>query len=198
MKICSNCKKRKINTEFYTTYTTCKPCTSRHRILNPTPTKTRGTLQYFKAQTWSNLNCRTINGSSPQWGHPNIKRFLEKGVRLEINKEDFYEWCSKHEKLILSLYTENSSPSIDRIDSNLHYSLDNIRVIPWRENQLLGIKAHVLKHSKPIIGTNIRTNEVVTFPSRCAANREGFLSSSILKCIKGECSQHKGYTWSEL
>jgi len=198
MKMCLCCKENKRDAEFYPTYSTCKTCTRKHRKLNPTPSKTRGTLQYFKTQTWSNINCRAINGSSPQWSHPNIRRFLEKGVRLEISKDEFYKWCDLHEKEILSLYTDTSSPSVDRIDSNLHYSLDNIRIIPWKENQILGVNSHVLKNSKPVKGVNVETKEQITFTSRCAAQREGFSSHHILSCIKGERKTHANYIWSEL
>jgi len=48
-----------------------------------------------------------------------------------------------------------------------------------------------------IIGTNIKTNEVVEFIGAKALNAGGFAHSAVYMCINGLRKSHKGYTWAK-
>lgn len=96
---------------------------------------TWGTLEYFKRYTWKSINKRTINGNQ---SHMLYKKgnesYLKKQIRLEFSKSEFDRFCDENRLLILSLYNNNLTPSIDRIDSTKHYSLDNIRIVELSQN----------------------------------------------------------------
>jgi hypothetical protein len=98
---------------------------------NGNAARRRGTLAYFKSNTWGNLQQRTVNGSSP---NPHNKSYLDKNIKLEMTKNDFYCWCDGQVDNIMLLYRQNKTPSIDRIDNNGNYSLDNIQILGLQDN----------------------------------------------------------------
>ena len=53
----------------------------------------------------------------------------------------------------------------------------------------------IAKYAKPVIATNIKTNETLCFRSIGSAKEKGFLPSSIVACCKGKKHTHKGYIW---
>lgn len=138
--------------------------------------KTRGTLEYFKSQSWGSMNCRAINGTNFQERNVSYRR---KGIRLEMTKATFYEFCDTQKELILSYYRQGDTPSIDRVDNNGHYCLGNIRVISLRENiRLASIEPANLKariagrmktNYKRIKAYDTRKRYTAFFRSRMAA-----------------------------
>lgn len=101
----------------------------------------RGTWRQFCEDRWGRLNRRTVNGNNPDWGSRSSRYYLERGVRLEMSYSEFRDWCESQASIIEHLYRESHDnndlgirPSIDRIVSARHYSLDNIQVVTWREN----------------------------------------------------------------
>lgn len=51
-------------------------------------------------------------------------------VYIRFTRPEFKAWCLERENLILNL----KRPSIDRIDSKLDYTLDNIQILELEEN----------------------------------------------------------------
>jgi len=95
---------------------------------------TWGTIEYFKRYTWKGLNRRTVNGSSPQFKNKANASYFKKGIRLEITKSELDAFCEANKQLILELYEKGTIPTIDRINSNDHYRLDNIRILSRSDN----------------------------------------------------------------
>jgi hypothetical protein len=100
-----------------------------------------GTWRCFFYRTWGGINARTTNGSNPRPDIPNIRRYLDKGIRLEMTREEYRSWCESQADLIARMYAEAEAkgdpmlrPSIDRIDSDGHYALGNVQVISRRDN----------------------------------------------------------------
>ena len=64
-----------------------------------------------------------------------------------------------------------------------------------------GLKGKLLNNastSKPIVGTNIKTGEVIHFQSTKEAERHGFDASNIAKCASDKYPMYKtskGYSW---
>lgn len=93
--------------------------------------KKRGTIEYFKCLTWGNINKRTINGYAKLTGGETYKR---KGTMLLMSKDEFYIWCDQQWSIIKKIYESNGTPSIDRIDNDGHYSIDNIQILEHSDN----------------------------------------------------------------
>lgn len=97
---------------------------------------TRGTLEYFMRYTWKEMNRRTVNGQAANTPHNRIKNasYFRKGIMLLISREEFRNFCTDNWDTIKLLYESGKTPSIDRIDSNGHYELGNIRILDKRDN----------------------------------------------------------------
>jgi hypothetical protein len=95
--------------------------------------KVRGTLEYFKCQTWGNIKRRTVN-SKEFINFDRFKTYKNKGIELRMSKQEFYAWVDFVWPQIEALYQLGLTPSIDRIDNDGHYQLDNIQILELREN----------------------------------------------------------------
>jgi hypothetical protein len=80
------------------------------------------------------------NMQSRVTGVQKLKQHLYLGKSL-LNRDDFYAWADsslEFKKLFaeweLSNYTRTLTPSVDRIDSDLGYSLENMRWVTFSEN----------------------------------------------------------------
>lgn len=79
----------------------------------------------FIHTTWTNINTRC---GLYKRDTPKNKCYI--GISIEFSRKEFKLWCVKQETYILSL----KRPSIDRIDVNKNYALDNIRIIELSDN----------------------------------------------------------------
>lgn len=103
--------------------------------------ETKGTLQYFKKYRWKDLNKRTINGTqSHRLSRPSNVTYRRKQIKLLISKEEFKSFCDANKDLIMEIYASEDVPSIDRIDNDGHYSIENIRILPLSLNRARVIK----------------------------------------------------------
>src|SRR5581483_455655 len=56
----------------------------------------RRTPKGWAVKTWNKLNQRTVNGTMPNWKNRACRHYLAKGVRLEMQKQEFYAWVEKN------------------------------------------------------------------------------------------------------
>lgn len=94
------------------------------------PSRLKGTLAYFKRTRWKHLNTRCKNGAYPD----KTRSHYKKGILLKMTKLQFYKFCDENHQKIINLYIEGKTPSLDRIDSSKHYSLNNIQILELNEN----------------------------------------------------------------
>jgi hypothetical protein len=199
-KRCTKCKTHK-NTKDFTLDNSrsdklnpwCKSCAkiAKKKCFS----RIRGTIQYFKSCAWAGLNSRTINGMYPNYGCKRASFYFKKGIMLLFTKEEFYSWCDKHKNRILQLYKNKESPSVDRKNPTLHYSIDNIRVIPLEKNfELARQRSGMLKAVK-IRAIHIETKQRITFKSIRDAVKAGFHYRTIQNCLHGRGKTHRNYRW---
>lgn len=87
---------------------------------------------------WNTINQRTINGKYAN--QPSVTRnpqnmsYFKKNIRIDVSQEDFFDFCSDNEQKILQMMVDGLRPSIDRIDVDGHYTLENIQIISLAEN----------------------------------------------------------------
>lgn len=148
------------------------------------PSEKRGTLEYFKLKYWTTLNQRTINGAHPVHSRRNL-RYMEKGIRLEITREEFFAWVDANWPTIEAIYAYGT-PSIDRKDAAGHYTLDNMQILELRENA-------GKDRRRPLIMTTPGGNERRYTCAR-AAIADGFDAQLISRAAhKG--IRHRGCHW---
>ena len=92
------------------------------------------TIDGFTRRVWNSLRSRTINGR-PNWSNPADRWYLERGIRLEITRDELKVFIAANGASIQAIWDAGDVlPSIDRIDPNGHYNLDNIRIISLSEH----------------------------------------------------------------
>lgn len=89
--------------------------------------KSRTLIGTFIHNKWTNMNLRA--GKYRHLGNKHKNKVYE-NIKVSMTQPEFKNWCLDNKELILSL----NKPSLDRIDSNKDYSLDNIQVISLIEN----------------------------------------------------------------
>lgn len=159
-------------------------------------------VERFKKNTWHRMNSRTINGSSPDYKSPFNRRYLDRGIRLEMSREQFYRWCERDDnKLILiDLHRKGLTPTIDRKDDDGHYCVTNIRIVDWSTNSRDGGKKGGDKTaaltSRAIKGVSLSDPaKVVHFASSYDAARNGFNQGNVTSCLTGKRKSAGGYQW---
>lgn len=126
-KTCTICKIEKPLTEFHRNCKSpdghlhqCKPC-----ILKKNKTLYNTDLEYRLGKLWTTLLQRigNKNGKNPSYA----------SVQLQMTKNEFLTWgVPKFAQFIKE--NPDAKPSIDRKNSDLHYSIDNLQILAWGEN----------------------------------------------------------------
>ena len=121
-------------------------------------------------------------------------------------KKEFSEWMYKqenfnkiYEEWKYKDYKKDLVPSVDRIDDYKGYSLDNIKLVTFRENYK---KSHEdrkkginNKQSKIVLQYDLKGNFIKEWYSISEAERNGFNRGAISRCCKNFLKKHRGYIW---
>jgi hypothetical protein len=128
----------------------CKECKNAKQRLNRNQKGDIYTKKYEKTKkgylmrTYRNMLFR-VTGVLKKKAH------LYEGLEI-LDKDEFYAWslADKNFNKLFEIYEETNythalSPSIDRVDSNFGYTLDNMRWLTHSENSILGSQSHKRK-----------------------------------------------------
>ena len=119
------------------------------------------------------------------------------GTSYSLNQ--LTEWVVKQKKYHImwkkwkeSGYKNNLSPSIDRIDNQKGYSLDNIQLMTWKENNTKGR----LEYSKKIIQKDKNGNILKVWQSAAIAQKHlGIWAQNISHVANKIRNYAGGYKW---
>ena len=143
MKICKDCKKEKELSEFYPRQGDCKNC-YKTRVKRNRKQKLEYYRQYDKYRQRYSINRiyghRYSMMKMSVQGRNAHKRSVE-GKEL-CSRKEYNDWCKKNEKDFLILYKRwkrggferKLAPSIDRINNDKGYTIDNIQWLTQSEN----------------------------------------------------------------
>ena len=110
--------------------------------------------------------------NSRRRGHVNPSYTLNQLREWAFSQPIFHKLFNKW---VESDYQKTTIPSFDRLDDYKPYSLDNIQITTWAENDKKGradMKNGINnKQSKSVVGTNKGTGEKIEFPSQNIAAR---------------------------
>lgn len=150
------------------------------------PSMRRGTREYVKSHYWSTMNQRCVNGKYIQDTERN-NAYLRKGVEILLTKEEFCAWVDDNWACFDRIYSEGSTPSIDRKDPSKGYEPSNMQVIDLRENMR---KDRV----KPVIGTCLKTRTKKRYASGVDTEVDGFCRKGVSRAVATR-GCHKGWFW---
>lgn len=130
----------------------CKLCVNerqkerRHLSGDAETKKYEKTFNGYLMRTYRNMTSR-VKGIVKKKAH------LYQGLEI-LDKETFYEWAKAdteyqrlYEEWTASGYEYRLAPSIDRIDSSIGYTIDNIRWLPHWLNSKLGNESRRAKEN---------------------------------------------------
>lgn len=114
-------------------------------------------------------------------------------------KEELLVWFYKQPNFtsimrlyIKSKYVKGLQPSVDRINCKLPYTLDNIQLLTWDENNKKGY----IENGSSVIQYTLLGEHIKSFNSLAEANRKTKTdASSIAKVCRGHREQAGGFKW---
>lgn len=127
--------------------------------------------------------------------------------------QELYDWCLQvsdfmyiYMNWVNSNYDPELKPSINRLDNNKTYSLDNIEVITWKSNKEKAYKdiRNNLLHNptllnnghRPVSQYDFNGNKVNSFISVSDAARSNNIGhQAISECCKEIRKSYKGFLW---
>jgi hypothetical protein len=180
-KKCCHCKNEKPLALFWKSEKYKHGVMSRCIACSKFQSSIKGTLQHFKTHRWQSILLRS-------------KDWLANGVDrpLKMTKEEFFYWCDSVADQIAAC----KRPSVDRIDNDRGYEVENIRVIEYLENAKRGSRQRWESSRCPVIATSLDGRAVKRYESYYHARADGFHPSAICSCLKGKRTTHGGYAWT--
>lgn len=138
--------------------------------------------------------------SSKKRGHP-MPDYSKEELRVRLIPDFVFQtlmnnWgnCGFHKDM---------KPSLDRLDDNMPYTMNNIQLMTWGENQSkarfdtrIGKLLHGHKPQKAVIQLTKSGEFVKTFPSASEASRQvGISKAHIGDCCREQYEFAGGYRW---
>jgi hypothetical protein len=126
---------------------------------------------------------------------------------ITYTRHEFIDWCMSQKKFHVLYdnwkrldYQKNYRPSGDRKDDYLGYTLSNLQLVTWKENNSNGHKdrKHGMnnKVSKAVLQYELDGTFVKEYHSgREAARNNKASSAGISQCCKGITKKSGGYIW---
>lgn len=161
----------------------CKSCVSAGR--KQFPSHRVGSIENFIRTHWHSVNQRTVNGRWKLDARAH-RSYQAKGVKLEMTLEEFTSFCQLNWPKIEALRAAGQKPSLDRKNSDGHYSIDNLQIISLRENIL---KRRNVKMAPDLVH-QLQTRAAAGEPTRELAHAFG-ISPVTVRAIK------RGYLWKD-
>lgn len=105
----------------------------RDRLRNNDP------VEFYSRTTWTSLQQRVSGGlyssAASLQTNPQHLSYFRKGVICTVTKDEYFEFWKKNSETVFDIIKSGDKPSIDRIDPNGNYSIDNIQIISLTENR---------------------------------------------------------------
>jgi len=134
-------------------------------------------------------------GSSKKRNHPAPNYSKQDLINWCLSKPIFHVLFKEWEKSEFHTYL---SPSIDRKNDNIPYTMNNIQLMTWEENRLKGLITRDQKVYDKISRKVIKIDGCTQTEYRSAreANRETNINfSNIAQCCRGNKNSAGGFKW---
>ena len=154
---------------------------------------------------------RTIDGVIQQMYNSQIQASKKRGHSLpQYTKEELKQWLfndtdfvTKYNDWVNSNYNKNKKPSVDRINPNKGYTLDNIQLLTWENNKRKGhldIKNGIdNRRNKKVYCYDMDGVFVKEFYSVSETARQLQLSQgNITHCLDNETRSYRGYRFTSV
>jgi hypothetical protein len=137
--------------------------------------------------------------NSKERNHPNPEYSRNELLNWLFDQSLFHEL---YDKWVESNYNKWLKPSVDRKNDSLPYTMSNIQLMTWGENQKKAYNdmrlGEIFNNHKPVSQFSLSEVYMRTFPSLSDAYREtGVCTSNIRNCCIGKkyCKSAGGFIW---
>lgn len=117
----------------------CRKCASKKVIECQRNRRKNDPMSWYPNSSYTSVSQRATNGkyaNAPSvLANQQQNSYHKKNIQLLISKEEWFDFWKSQEELVLKIIETGDIPSIDRVDSNKDYTLDNIRILPLSENR---------------------------------------------------------------
>lgn len=127
-----------------------------------------------------------------------LKGFLNKKkgyLQVLLYKDDTPKWYKIHQLVAEAfLPNPNGYTVVHHIDKENHQDnrVENLEWISKEEHDRL----HAEERAKTVYQYTLDWKLVRVWPSANECGRNGFNTSNVARCCRGECEQYKGFRWS--
>lgn len=134
-------------------------------------------------------------------------RSKKRGHKLPTyTKKELKEWLYSETQFdalynvwVVNDFNKNFTPSIDRKNDNIGYTMENIQLMTWEENNAKAYKNRKKgkydKRNKPVVQFTKEGVFVKEWYSIKEASSKGFHDGCISYCCKRKLKTHKGFIW---
>lgn len=161
-------------------------------------------LAYTRSKEgWARITYHTQKKSSKNRNHPMPNYTVNEFTKWAFSQPNFDQLYNDWEN---SNYEQSLRPSADRLDDYRPYTLDNLQLTTFKENNLSGVrgkKAHEaydrVNNLQGITVNQYTLDEkfITSYKSSyVAAKATGIDQSSITKCCRGSLKTAGGFKWS--
>lgn len=125
------------------------------------------------------------------WNKPDYtKEYLHKKFLTDK------KYLKLHKEWVESGYNKLKKPSIDRIDNTKPYSIDNIQLMTWKENNDKGRKEYIRTANTNVEMYNLDGAFLKKFDSvKEAVEETGLNSANLILCCQGKRNHCGGFSW---
>jgi hypothetical protein len=177
MRICSHCKKEKPFTDFYKDKSNksgvlyiCKKCNKEYQ------------LNLKEKYPWKRF-LRSIKNRCNNKNAYKYNRYGGRGIKCQITLEEVKELWFRDKAY------EMKRPSIDKIDNDSHYSIDNCRFLELSKNAENGNIKKVLQYE--LNGVFVKEWDGI----KIAGKELHIAETNISSCCVGKRASAGGYIW---
>ena len=194
MRICSICGQEKNDNDFYYKSNGKPHSSACIKCDNKRATDYKHSIDGFIANSYSKQKyfSKTRNHALPTYTKAQYSEWL-------LSQSLFYVLFNEWQEANFDSYKK---PSIDRIDSNLGYSLENIRLVTWQDNFNQAIvdikngKGSAAWQQTPVSQFTKNGDFIKSYVSQNSAAREtGIWQQNINKALLKKRKHAGGYVW---
>lgn len=181
-KTCARCQNEMTLDNFcalkngtYNSY--CRKCASQLAIESQRKRRRESPLEHYPRSSYTSVQQRSINGkysTSPSvLANAQQNSYHTKGIRLLMTFDQWLAFWKENEQKVLDIISMGDVPSVDRINSNLDYSVDNVRIIPLSENRKKSKNGITVSRDKKTASERNREAYLRTHPGARINNYKG-------------------------
>lgn len=128
----------------------------------------------------------------------NHKRHQKNPPKLCFSLKEFEEWIwnngykKLHKEYLESGQKKSDKPSVDRVDCDKDYTIDNIQLVTWKVNDKKGAAEKGKRVNQICDGVIVNSFDTCNEAGRHIGKKRG---NGIQRCCEGATEEYCGYNW---